>query len=304
VRFDVADKSLWYGTPDAPAPEGTVTAGAGHAAEGVTVTVGVHPLNASYRVEVHYRVNGGAPAKIPAVLFRTDVRAGAQYFSARLPNLRAGDKVDYGAVCACGNVQIPQPGPPHVFPSSFHIIGVGQAHVEHATPSPGPAHHAGATIAAQHASAATTSANGAHPAGHQVTSSPPPHAIGSSGQGSHSVEGVVSSPGRGPIANVLVEIVDKNPGPHVSLATATTDHNGRYHASYSPPPHKTKPDICARVFAGQTLLGVSAVRYNAGTRETLSVAIPAGAEGLPSEFETLTAALAQGHAGKLADLQE
>jgi hypothetical protein len=118
------------------------------------------------------------------------------------------------------------------------------------------------------------------------------------------VEGVVSSPGRGPLAGVLVEIVDKNSGPHVSLATATTDDRGQYRASYSPPANKPKPDICARAFIGQTLLGVSAVRYNARARETLGVAIPAGTAGLPSEYEALTASLAKAHTGRLADLKE
>ena len=149
------------------------------------------------------------------------------------------------------------------------------------------------------------SATAAHAAPHPSPSSgPPPHAGASSGHGSHHVEGLISSPGRGPLADVLVEIVDKNSGPHVSLATATTDEHGRYHANYAPPPKKAKPDICARVFAGQKLLGVSHIRYNAGTHETLSVAIPAGAEGLPSEYEALTAALGRAHSGKLADLRE
>jgi hypothetical protein len=308
VRFDIAGKSLWYGTPDAPAPGGTVTAGAGHAADGVTVTVGVQPLSASNRVELHYRVNSGAPAKIPAVLFRTDVRAGAQYFSARLPNLRAGDKVEYGAVCACGNLEIPQPGPPHYFPSSFHVVAPGSAPETRAAHSSGPvaSQHRAAAGAAHHGGApAARGTNGAqHPAVHPTAGGTPPHQRGSSGHGSHTVEGIVSSPGRGPLAGVLVEIVDKNPGPHLLLATATTDDSGHYRANYTPSANKSEPDICVRVFAGQTLLGSSPVRYGAGPRETLGVTIRANAQGLPSEYETLTAALTKGHAGKLADLKE
>ncbi len=294
MRFDAAGKSLWWGTADAPAPEGTVAAGADSAAEGVVVTVGVHPLNASHRVDVHYRVNGGPPGKIPAVLFRTDVRAGAQYFSARLPHLKTGDKVDYGPVCACGNIYIPQPGPPHHFPSSFHVVGADAHHqavrAAHAT-----------TLVSHHAAPHAASATATHP---RPSSGPPPHAGASSVHGSHRVEGLVSSPGRGPLAGVLVEIVDKNSGPHVSLATATTDEHGRYRVNYAPPPKKARPDICVRIFAGQKLLGVSNIRYNAGTHETLSVAIPASAEGLPSEYEALTAALGRAHSGRLADLRE
>ena len=300
MRFDQAGKSVWYGTPDAPAPAGVVSAVTGHGAAGVTVTIGVQPLNASYRVELHYRVNGGAPAKIPAVLFRTDVRAGAQYFTARLPSLRVGDKVDYGVVCALGTLLFPHPSPPHVFPSSFHVVDADHpalAHPAlHATPGP----HASAPTA-HAAAAAAHPASSAHPAAHGAPPQTHP-----AGHGSHTVEGTVTSPGRGPLAGVLVEIVDKNPGPHVSLASATTDDKGHYKASYSPPGKKAKPDICARAFSavGHVLLGTSPVRYNASPHETLGVSVPANAEGLPSEYETLTAAITKVHPGKLGDLQE
>jgi hypothetical protein len=118
------------------------------------------------------------------------------------------------------------------------------------------------------------------------------------------VEGIVSSPGLGPLPGVLVEIVDRNPGSHVSLATATTDDGGHYRAAYSPPATKPKPDICARVFAGSSLLGTSAVRYNAREREKIGVSIPAGTPGLPSEYERLIAAVTKAHPGNLSDLQE
>jgi hypothetical protein len=298
VRFELGGRSLWYGTPDAPAPLGIVTAGAGHEAAGVTVTVGVQPLNASYRVEVHYRVNGGAPVKVPAVLFRTDVRASAQYFSARLPNLHVGDKVEYGALCAIGSVQLPQPGPPHVLAASFHVVGPDHAEAKHAAMHAVTAHHA---AAASHAAPAHAAA---HPGTHGGANGAPPHSHGSPTHGSHTVEGIVTSPGRGPLAGIFVEIIDKNVGSHASLATATTDDHGHYKASYTPPGKKAKPDICARAFAGQTLLGVSSVRYNAGTQEKLGISVPANAEGLPSEYESLTAAITKLHAGKLGDLKE
>src|SRR5262249_37255699 len=156
------------------------------------------------------------------------------YFTARIPNLRIGDRVQYGALCACGNVEVPQPGPPHVFHSSFHVVGSDQAHATH------PAAHA-ALQASVHAAAAPVLhaaqavAHGGGPAPHQGTNGAPPHHTGSSGHGSHVVEGTITSPGRGPLAGVLVEIIDKNPGPHATLATATTDAKGHYRASYSPP---------------------------------------------------------------------
>ena len=44
---------LWYGTPDAPAPDGTT-----EQRQGVSVTVGVRPANPSNAVSVRYRVDG------------------------------------------------------------------------------------------------------------------------------------------------------------------------------------------------------------------------------------------------------
>jgi Tc toxin complex TcA C-terminal TcB-binding domain/Neuraminidase-like domain len=120
VRFDQSGMSVWYGTPDAPAPAAEVPAGSG-----VTITVGVRPMGAKNRLSVHYRVNGGPAAKINASQSRTDVRTKSQYFSAHFPAFKAGDTVEYGVLCACAGHEIPSPGPPHVFPSSFRVAGAG-----------------------------------------------------------------------------------------------------------------------------------------------------------------------------------
>ena len=58
------------------------------------------------------------------------------------------------------------------------------------------------------------------------------------------------------------------------------------------------------MFAGDVFLGASAVRYNAGTNETLDISLPANAAGLASEHETLTGAVAGHFDGKLGDLKE
>src|SRR5580698_6569098 len=99
--------SVWYGTPDAPAPAAEVPAGSG-----VTITVGVRPMGAKNRLSVHYRVNGGPAAKINASQSRTDVRTKSQYFSAHFPAFKAGDTVEYGVLCACAGHEIPSPGLP------------------------------------------------------------------------------------------------------------------------------------------------------------------------------------------------
>ncbi len=270
MRFEQSGLALWYGTADAPAPEEEVRAGASGRVAGMTMTVGVQPMHANNRVEIHYRVNGGAAAKISAELLRTDVRTQSQYFTARLPTFGVGASVEYGAVCSSGGRQVPSPGPPQIFPSSFRVVSAQAA----APPAPASAVPAarGATI--------------------------PLGGVG------HTVEGIVSSAGRGGLAGVRVEIVDKNAGPHVSLASALTDAQGRYHVTFGTPRNKTRPDVCARAFMGQILLRTSAVRYDAGPHETLDVTVPEHTIGLPSEYEALTAVLAAHHAGKLGDLQE
>ncbi len=272
MRFDQSGISLWYGTPDAPGPEANVPAGAGGRATGVVLVVAVQPLSSGNRLDVYYRVNGGAAAKVTAQLSRTDSRANAQYFTARFPSFNLGDHVEYGPVYTAGGVQIPSPSPPAVFPSSFRVGGAADPP---AASSPAAPAHAPAKPAAS-----------------------------ASGGAGHIVDGLVSSPGRGGLAGVRVEIVDKNPGPHVPLGSAVTDAHGRYTVSFGAPRDKTKPDLCARAYAGETFLGASPTRYDAATHETLDVMVPAGATGLPSEYETLTAALSAHHAGKLGDLQE
>jgi len=110
MRYEQNGVSLWFGTPDAPAPGELVTAGPSGRAIGLTVTVGVQPINAKNTVQVRYRVNGGAETEIQATLARTDVRAKCQYFVARLPEFTTGAKVDYGAVCNCAGIQVPVAG--------------------------------------------------------------------------------------------------------------------------------------------------------------------------------------------------
>jgi len=86
-----------------------------------TLMVGVEPADASNRVQVQYRVNGGPTTAIPAEPIR---HAGnAQYFRAQLPcaALGAGDTVEYTAVCKCAGRQVPSPPQTERFGSSFQI---------------------------------------------------------------------------------------------------------------------------------------------------------------------------------------
>ena len=63
--------------------------------------------------------------------------------------------------------------------------------------------------------------------------------------------------------------------------------------------------ICRRVLVGETFLAASEVRYDATPNETLDVRLPPNdIRALPSEYETLTSAIAVNYVGRLGALQE
>jgi peptidoglycan hydrolase-like protein with peptidoglycan-binding domain len=136
------------------------------------------------------------------------------------------------------------------------------------------------------------------------------HWTSQAGQDTYIISGSVSSPDRAGAGALTVRLFDKNIGPDVELGSTTTDGFGKYQITVSLPAagmqqrRKTRPDLQVRVFAGEEFLAASEIRYNASTFETLDVALPAGLTALPSEYETLTASLADVYDGKLADLQE
>jgi Neuraminidase-like domain/Salmonella virulence plasmid 28.1kDa A protein len=123
------------------------------------------------------------------------------------------------------------------------------------------------------------------------------------------VEGKVSSRVSAGVSGLRVQIVDKTVGADVQLAEAVTAESGEYNAAFTGASlrerGKESPDLQARVFAGETLLAASEVRYNASNRETLNIMLDekAAAE-LQSEHETLTSALSAHFTGRLADLKE
>ena len=94
MRFENQGLSLWYGTPDAPGPGTVIPAGAE-----VPITVGMSPADASNKVDVHYRINGGAVESLSASWFRNS--GDAQYFTARLPVFRQDELVEFWATATC-----------------------------------------------------------------------------------------------------------------------------------------------------------------------------------------------------------
>src|SRR5471032_2565008 len=101
MRVSQEGVSVWYGTPDAPAPSGNVAAGAD-----TSVTVGLQPPDAQASVTVLYRINHGAPRTVTALPTHHD-SFGKQYFRADLSGFKAGDKVEYVAIYRSRSLRIP-----------------------------------------------------------------------------------------------------------------------------------------------------------------------------------------------------
>src|SRR5690349_5861818 len=101
MRFENDGMVLWYGTPDAPAPLGTVSAAAGSHQAIVDLTVAVQPVSASNSVIVRFSVNDGPLQTVSATFSQHNVVQKAQYFVATFPTLQVAAKVDYIAICQC-----------------------------------------------------------------------------------------------------------------------------------------------------------------------------------------------------------
>ena len=107
---------LWYGTPDAPAPDGTT-----EQRQGVSVTVGVRPANPSNAVSVRYRVDGRGVETVSAPLVASDFQKRTQYFRATFPTFWSGETVEYVPVVSCEGRRAPDPATAGSFPSSFRL---------------------------------------------------------------------------------------------------------------------------------------------------------------------------------------
>src|SRR5437588_9442868 len=117
MHYEHEGMSLWYGTPDTPAPEGAV-----HAGSDITVTIAVKPADASNKVELLYRRDQGTVETVTAKWLRHDISHNAQYFKARFPVFRVGDTVEYTAVCYCAGRQVPSSEEAKQFTASFHVV--------------------------------------------------------------------------------------------------------------------------------------------------------------------------------------
>jgi len=105
VRFNNQQLTLWYGTPDAPAPlDGRI-----EARRGVAVAVAVQPAHPCNAVTVRYCVDEGLIQTIRAVRVRTDVAQRVEYFRAVFPDFWTGERVAYLPIVTCSGRTAPDP---------------------------------------------------------------------------------------------------------------------------------------------------------------------------------------------------
>ena len=117
MNFTNDGLSLWYGTPDAPAPgdDGVVPR------KGASLVVGVQPANPTNSLLVRFRVDGGIIQSVPGREIRTDYARQTQYFSVAFPAFTTGEVVEYSPVLSCGGRQVPPPNMASRFPSKFRL---------------------------------------------------------------------------------------------------------------------------------------------------------------------------------------
>ena len=111
--------SLWYGTPDAPAPRDDEFV----PRNGASLVVGVHPPSPINSILVYYRVDGGIVHTVPGLEIRVDHDRDAQYFGVGFPDLYEGEVVEYSPVLGCGGRQVPPVHTANRFRSKFRLTG-------------------------------------------------------------------------------------------------------------------------------------------------------------------------------------
>ena len=121
------------------------------------------------------------------------------------------------------------------------------------------------------------------------------------------VHGHVSSRLSASVGGLKVEVIDRNIGADRTVAETTTNPDGSYWTDYPREKlgdgTKTRADLQVTVAIGDQVVARSSVRYNASDDEQLDVMLPDNA-ALPSEHETVQAAIAAVFPGALSTLQE
>jgi Protein of unknown function (DUF3237) len=117
VNFSNEGLSLWYGTPDAPAPGDTGVV----PRRGASLIVGVRPANPTNSVSVRFRVDGGREQTLAGRELRTDFDRQVQYFGVTFPDFLQGSLVEYVPVLSSTGRQVPAPTFATRLPSKFQL---------------------------------------------------------------------------------------------------------------------------------------------------------------------------------------
>src|SRR5437764_11534086 len=131
MNFRQDGLSLWYATPDAPAPSDD-----GGARDGAGLTVAVSPASPLTAVEVLYRVDDGLVQSVPARALRTDHQRDVQYFRTTFPRLPSARRVRYCPVASCAGRQVPLAQEAERLPSSFELESAAAPPAAAAMPAP------------------------------------------------------------------------------------------------------------------------------------------------------------------------
>ena len=91
MRFSNGGHSLWFGTDDAPAPQGVVSSPQ-------SIVVAVQPAHTAHRVDVRYRINNGLQRLLRTSLVDENPLTGVQRYRAGFPSLPSGAIVQYAPV--------------------------------------------------------------------------------------------------------------------------------------------------------------------------------------------------------------
>jgi hypothetical protein len=117
VNFTHEGLSLWYGTPDALAPDEDAIM----PRRGNSIVIGVRPSSPTNGVSVRYRVDGGPAQTLPGRELRTDYQRQAQYFGVSFPPFPTGSVVEYAPMLSNAGRQVPAPSMADRFPSRFRL---------------------------------------------------------------------------------------------------------------------------------------------------------------------------------------
>ena len=116
MRYSHNGLTLWYATPDAPAP-----VGGPEPRSGLTATVALAPANPLNVVTIRYQVDHRPTEAVRATRIRTDLARHVDYFRATFPDFPHGEQVSYLPIASRGGLRVPDVETASTLPTSFAL---------------------------------------------------------------------------------------------------------------------------------------------------------------------------------------